>query len=234
MVMTGFVGLVTTTDFAGRAAALSVADATYQDVLSGYITLDEVINYWKSEPISAMFDLEDVLVQWESELTVTAKDEMVEWYEANPTVVAAYSQYATLAHPTLIAQEESAASSIVDIGSVQAEIVLTLLDAVDFVSNLAQGEDFTIDFSEYSSGSYDINEIYSELENYHFIRGDANGDREIDVQDVTLIKLAIYGEVPATPFMDANNDGKVSLVDCVAVKLLIVGDCAYANVMYVS
>ena len=55
------------------------------------------------------------------------------------------------------------------------------------------------------------------------IYGNANEDDTIDMQDVTYIKLIIFGKKDKTDLADANYDGKVSMLDVGQTKLIIVG-----------
>ncbi len=56
-----------------------------------------------------------------------------------------------------------------------------------------------------------------------FIYGNANGDMNIDQQDVELIEQIAAGKTAATDLADANNDGKVDSKDVEQVKAIIAG-----------
>ena len=53
--------------------------------------------------------------------------------------------------------------------------------------------------------------------------GDANGDGEIDMRDVTYVGLIILGKKAATELADANQDGRVNVGDITYIELIILG-----------
>ncbi len=54
-----------------------------------------------------------------------------------------------------------------------------------------------------------------------FIYGDANEDGDVNMRDVTYIKLVIFSKKPATDFSDANYDGEISMLDMAQTELII-------------
>lgn len=53
--------------------------------------------------------------------------------------------------------------------------------------------------------------------------GDANGDGEIDMRDVTYVGLIILGKNSETELADANQDGRVNVGDITYIELIILG-----------
>ena len=53
--------------------------------------------------------------------------------------------------------------------------------------------------------------------------GDANGDREVDMRDVTYIELIIMGTKDPTCGADANEDGEIDMRDVTKTELIIMG-----------
>lgn len=53
------------------------------------------------------------------------------------------------------------------------------------------------------------------------VYGNADMDGDIDMADVTYIKLIIFGKKPATLYADANHDGRISMLDVTLTKLII-------------
>jgi len=53
--------------------------------------------------------------------------------------------------------------------------------------------------------------------------GDANGDGEIDMRDVTYVGLIILGKKPANELADANQDGRINVLDITYIELIILG-----------
>nr|CBH39730.1 ABC transporter, solute-binding protein [uncultured archaeon] len=54
--------------------------------------------------------------------------------------------------------------------------------------------------------------------------GDANGDGEIDMRDVTYVGLIILGKKPETELADANQDDRVNVGDITYIELIILGE----------
>ncbi|GEM_PF-5182599 len=53
------------------------------------------------------------------------------------------------------------------------------------------------------------------------VYGNADMSDDIDMADVTYIKLIMFGKKPATLYADANHDGRISMLDVVQTKLII-------------
>ena len=54
--------------------------------------------------------------------------------------------------------------------------------------------------------------------------GDANGDGEIDMRDVTYVGLIILDKKPETELADANQDGRVNVGDITYIELIILAE----------
>lgn len=59
--------------------------------------------------------------------------------------------------------------------------------------------------------------------NIKWTRGDANGDGQVNVADLTKVDLIVLGLATATPGADANLDGKVDNGDLLKIDLIILG-----------
>ena len=55
------------------------------------------------------------------------------------------------------------------------------------------------------------------------IYGNANEDNNIDMRDLTYVKLIFFGKKPETELADAKYDGKINPLDFIQIKLIIVG-----------
>ena len=55
------------------------------------------------------------------------------------------------------------------------------------------------------------------------IPGDANGDGNVNMQDVTYTELIILGYFDPTPGADANGDGSTNMGDVTTIELMILG-----------
>jgi hypothetical protein len=55
------------------------------------------------------------------------------------------------------------------------------------------------------------------------IPGDANGDGNVNMQDVTYTELIILGYFDPTPGADANGDGSINMGDVTTIELMILG-----------
>jgi hypothetical protein len=54
-----------------------------------------------------------------------------------------------------------------------------------------------------------------------WLKGDANGDGEVNIADVTKVELIILRLTPETPGADANQDGEVNIADVTMIELMI-------------
>ena len=55
------------------------------------------------------------------------------------------------------------------------------------------------------------------------VYGNANEDNNIDMRDLTYVKLIFFGKKPETELADAKYDGKINPLDFIQIKLIIVG-----------
>jgi hypothetical protein len=55
------------------------------------------------------------------------------------------------------------------------------------------------------------------------IHGDANGDGQVNMADVTKVERIILGLDPATPGADANEDGQINMSDVTRIERIILG-----------
>jgi len=55
------------------------------------------------------------------------------------------------------------------------------------------------------------------------VRGDLNGDGDIDISDVSRVAYMVVGKVPADPAADFNGNGKVDIGDAAKIACFIVG-----------
>ena len=55
------------------------------------------------------------------------------------------------------------------------------------------------------------------------VYGNANEDDNIDMRDLTYVKLIFFGKKPETELADAKYDGKINPLDFIQIKLIIVG-----------
>ncbi len=61
--------------------------------------------------------------------------------------------------------------------------------------------------------------------------GDANGDGIINMQDVTYVKLIIFGKKSANDYADTNQDGKINVGDVIQIKLIILEKVPFGRVV---
>ena len=69
-----------------------------------------------------------------------------------------------------------------------------------------------------------VTAIAAEQDNYVLgVYGNANEDDNIDMRDLTYVKLIFFGKKPETELADAKYDGKINPLDFIQIKLIIVG-----------